>query len=245
MLVVIAVIAILASLLLPALSRAKFKAKEANCLSNFRQWAVMANLYGSDDSQGRLPMYGNTGNNPWDLAYEFVPGMLAYGASIPMFFCPVRDAEFWDAENWFRKQNNRTIQGNNDLVLYYNQRFTFGFAILQHSWWVPRTGKAGYTVIWSADANTNTVPTPGWPARLQDPGLAVNPIITDDLYIGGFDTDVSHAFGGHPGKAGSSGYQIIGTDVRSTCRAFGDGHADKATRSQILWRYYGNYTSFY
>jgi len=57
LLVVIAIIAILAALLLPALSRAKEQARQTVCLSNLRQLTTTMALYASDN-QDRLPNNG-------------------------------------------------------------------------------------------------------------------------------------------------------------------------------------------
>lgn len=58
LLVVIAIIAILAALLLPALTRARAQAIKANCASNLRQLGIGMTIYANDSSDFVLPCRG-------------------------------------------------------------------------------------------------------------------------------------------------------------------------------------------
>lgn len=54
LLVVIAIIAILAGLLMPAIGRAKARARTTGCMSNLRQLGIAVTMY-ADDNEGRVP----------------------------------------------------------------------------------------------------------------------------------------------------------------------------------------------
>ena len=77
---VIAIIAILAALLLPALSRAKFRARGINCTSNYRQWGMVATLYA-------------TGLDPKCSLAEIGLSRNASGASVPYLWAGRRDGK--------------------------------------------------------------------------------------------------------------------------------------------------------
>jgi prepilin-type N-terminal cleavage/methylation domain-containing protein len=85
LLVVIAIIAILAALLLPALARAKEKARSAQCISNLRQWGVIWYTY-TDDHQGSF----SRGNSIYWERGEWMYALLGYYSQKPyLLHCPV------------------------------------------------------------------------------------------------------------------------------------------------------------
>jgi prepilin-type N-terminal cleavage/methylation domain-containing protein len=104
LLVVIAIIAILAALLLPALSAAKQRAWTAQCQSNLHQIGLGMKMY-ADDANGLYPESG--GSIPWDTKdaqtqdYSWMQQIFSFVQNTNVYHCPADNASQVGFFNYF------------------------------------------------------------------------------------------------------------------------------------------------
>ena len=217
LLVVIAIIGILASLLLPTLGRAKFKAKVTLCTSNYKQWGVAIMTYAADFN-GDFPSWNmpGTGANTWDVPVQLIPGMSAYGMTVPMWFCPVRPTAANNINAWCQANLGRSLQSTTDLSTYYAQNTPWNwFVILEgHNWWIPRLNGGRKS---PENITTNRL-SDFWPDRMDDPFASKLPLMTDRCA-----RTNSTSTEGHPWN----------NRVESINLLFGDGHTELNGLSKI------------
>jgi len=134
LLVVIGIIAMLISLLLPALGKARDAANAAQCMSNLRQQGQAVQMYMSDSGRDFLPPYQQPikytyANHPY--IFEYLP-MLYQSANAATWRCPVDN--FYDAYSGVIDRLNypEPMKGTTDIAYSYAINFDlpqYGYAV--------------------------------------------------------------------------------------------------------------------
>src|SRR4030095_10761109 len=104
LLVVIAIIAILAAMLLPALGKAKAKARSVHCASNMKNWGLATIMYLSDYND-RLPLFGDLSS---DYTRDFWHAKLA-----PYVAKQAQTGKLFTETEVFKYELRRCPGGNN------------------------------------------------------------------------------------------------------------------------------------
>ncbi len=115
LLVVIAIIAILAALLLPALSRAKDTAKAVSCRNHLKQWGLATHLYAADHGDALVPEGFPNPTTPAQLKdgwYYYLPEMIGQPHYYEMEWRTNALAEPGNTI-WLCPNNPRRSNGNN------------------------------------------------------------------------------------------------------------------------------------